>query len=429
MKRCSVAIISLLVLSGSCSANSLCSPKDNNARILSAPSPNAIDPHWTGDSFVGIGWSFYVTGTVESRTGLFAKGNLHGSRGGITQRDVYILLSEWTCAEAGEEITEDIERVDVDPQTNASTTPPVAASTQQVMLPQTFPVVTEKGRRVWLRVTNFGRIVMLSKRLRSFRGRDSANESIRDYRMTYRFEPPVRRVPKQDGMVVGYEFQLPRIPRGDRLLVNYKVSRPHEVSERGTGWENIDTPWVFDSSYSGAVRTLFTEFRGGQNNENLGEWEVGLVVNGKNLVTRQFELFDPTGRAKTPGLVDVPDSVAPLVGLTGVWAHSSADCKLVNTSALDKMTRVDSKQYQVVGVCGVRFEYLQRAFSCEGSDVKKVGDVLEVETSCRLKDYDPEKKRIHIKVRNPDSVEFLDSEFEITGSYVRCSSTYVCNQF
>jgi hypothetical protein len=126
--------------------------------------------------------------------------------------------------------------------------------------------------------------------------------------------------------------------------------------------------------------------------------------------------------------VDVPESAAPLANLTGVWAHSSADCKLATSGALDKMTRFDSKQYQVVGICGDNFEYIQRAFSCEGSDVRKIGDVLDVETSCRLKDYDPEKKRIHIQVRNADAVRFLDSDFEISGDYVRCSSSYLCNQ-
>lgn len=425
MKRYPIIIASFLTLSGTCSANSLCSPKDNNARILSAPSPNAIDPKWSGDSFVGTGWSFYVNDTVKSPTGLFAKGNLHGSRGGIAQRDVYVLLSEWDCAEAGEEVTEGIERVDAPAEESAS--PPAAStSVSEVSLPQSFPVVTEKGRRTWLRVTKFGRIVMASKRFQNTRGKDSSNETIREYRMTYRIEP-ASRLPKEDGAVMGYEFQLPRIRRGDRLVVHYKTSRPHEVAEGGTGWEDIDAPWPFDSSYSGSTRILFTEFRGPQNTENLGEWEVGLAVNGKTLVTRKFELFDPTGRAKPPGIVDVPES-EPLANLTGVWAHSSADCQLANSGALDKMTRFDSKQYQVVGICGNNFEYIQRAFSCEGSDVKKVGDVLDVETSCRLKDYDPEKKRIHIQVRNADTVRFLDSEFEINGDYVRCSSSYLCNQ-
>jgi hypothetical protein len=426
MKRYPIIIASFLMLSGSCNANSLCSPKDNNARILSAPSPNAIDPQWSnGSSFVGTGWSFYINDTVKSPTGLFAKGNLHGSRGGITQRDVYVLLSEWDCAEAGEEVTEGIERVDADPAEES--TSPAAASTPEESLPQTFSVVTEKGRHVRLRVTQYGRMVMTSKRLRNLRGKDSANEDLHEYRMTYRFEPATR-LPKEDGAAIGYEFFVPKIHRGDRLVVHYETSRPHEVSEGGTGWEDIDAPWVFTSSYSNSIRTAFTEFNGPQNTEHLGEWTAGLAVNGQVLVSRKFELFDPTGRAKAPGVVDVPESAAPLANLTGVWAHSSADCKLANSGALDKMTRFDSKQYQVVGICGNNFEYIQRAFSCESSDVKKTGDVLDVETSCRLKDYDPEKKRIHIKVRNADAVQFLDSDFEINGDYVRCSNSYLCNQ-
>jgi hypothetical protein len=426
MKRHSIALVSFFILSGSCSAGSLCSPKDNNARILSAPSPNAIDPQWSGgSSFVGTGWSFYVNETVKSRTGLFAKGNLHGSRGGIAQRDVYVLLSEWDCAEAGEEVTEGIDRVDA-PETNDSTSPP-AAATLQVGLPQTFSVVTEKGRHVWLRVTQYGRIVTITKQLRSVQGKDSANQQLRNYRMTFRVEP-ANRLLNEDGAVMGYELQLPRIRRGDRLIIHYKTLRPYEVSEGGTAWEDIDAPWVFDSSYSGSVRTLFTEFKDPGSTEHLGEWTASLAVNGKVLVSRKFELLDPTGRAKPSGVVDVPAAAGPLADLTGIWAHSSADCKLANSGALDKMTRFDSKQYQVVGICGNGFDYLQRAFSCGALNVSKAADVLDVETSCTLKDYDPEKKHIHIKVRDADSLQFLDSEFEIRGDYVRCARSYSCDQ-
>jgi hypothetical protein len=413
----------MLVLSESCSAGLLCTPKDNNARILSAPKPNAIDTQWTGDNYIGTGWSFYVKQNIQSQTGTFAKGNLHGTRGGIAQKDVYVLLSEWNCAEAGEEVTEGIERVDAEP-TEKSASPPAI---REIGLPKTFSVVTEKGRRVRLRVTKFGRIVSLSKRLRKTRGKDTTNEDIREYRMTYRIDP-ANRLPKQEGATIGYEFRLPRILRGDRLVVHYKTSRPYEVANGGTAWEDIDAPWIFDSSYSGSIRTLFTEFRGPQNTEHLGEWEVGLAVNGKTLVARKFKLIDPEGRAKPPGIVDVQQSAGSLSDLIGVWAHSSADCKLANSGALDKMSRFDSKRYQVVGICGGGIEYLQRAFSCDASNVKKVGDVLDVETSCRLKDYDPEKKNIHIQVRNTNSVRFLDSGFEITGDYVRCISAYACNR-
>ena len=422
MNRRSIVIILFLVLSGNCSAGSLCTPKDNNARILSSPSPNAIDPLWSGDSFIGTGWSFYVTDTVKSPTGLFAKGNLHGTRNGIAQRDVYVLLSEWNCEEAGEEVTEAIERVDGDPQTNESTS---AAAATEAPLPQTFLVVTEKGRHVQLRVTAFGRIVTTSKRFRTIKGRDSADENLRDYRMTYRVEP-ASRVSKQDGTVIGYEFQLPRIARGDQLVIHYKTSRPREVSEGGIGREDIDGPWTFNSSYSGAVRTLFTEFNGPQNTEHLGEWAVALAVNGKVLVSRKFELFDPAEGAKSPGVVDVPGSAGPLADLTGIWAHSSADCQLATNGALDKMSRFDSKRYQVVGICGDGFDYLQRAFSCGALNVSKAADVLDVETSCTLKDYDAEKKHVHIKVRDTDSLQFLDGEFEITGDYVRCTRSYSC---
>jgi hypothetical protein len=76
---------------------SLCSPKIHAARILSKPAPNAVHPHWRGDNFVGPGWTFVAKQTVTNTTGIYARGDLHGSRGGVVNRDIFILLSEWEC--------------------------------------------------------------------------------------------------------------------------------------------------------------------------------------------------------------------------------------------------------------------------------------------------------------------------------------------
>lgn len=103
--------LAFILISGCCNAGSLCSPRDNNARILNAPSPNAIDAQWSGNGFIGTGWSVYVIDTITSPTGEFARGNLHSSRGGIAQKGVYVLLSEWNCVNSGPE-TEGIEPTD-----------------------------------------------------------------------------------------------------------------------------------------------------------------------------------------------------------------------------------------------------------------------------------------------------------------------------
>ncbi len=111
------ALFALAFLPGAGFANPLCSPNDNNARILSSASPNAVDPQWS-DGYIGTGWSFYQLERIKRPTGVFAKGNLHGPRGGIAQKNVYVLLSEWTCQEGGREDAGGIEGIDA-----ANTTP------------------------------------------------------------------------------------------------------------------------------------------------------------------------------------------------------------------------------------------------------------------------------------------------------------------
>jgi hypothetical protein len=53
--------------------------KNNAARILTKPAPNAIHPDWTGDSFVGTGWTFIPKKVVSNVMGQYALGDLRGS--------------------------------------------------------------------------------------------------------------------------------------------------------------------------------------------------------------------------------------------------------------------------------------------------------------------------------------------------------------
>lgn len=104
-------------VSGNAGAETLCNPKDNNARILTAPAPNALDPRWGANDHIGTGWSLSLSREVQGPTGLFAQGDLYTSRGNLTQKDVFILLSEWECS-----------NVDADPQAGEVQQQPAAES-------------------------------------------------------------------------------------------------------------------------------------------------------------------------------------------------------------------------------------------------------------------------------------------------------------
>jgi hypothetical protein len=91
--------LSLLLGTNSLYAREYCAPKDNTARILTEALPNAIHPDYGGGAFVGMGWTFIPTGRLATHTGEYAKGDLLGSRGGVVNRNVFILISEWTCQE------------------------------------------------------------------------------------------------------------------------------------------------------------------------------------------------------------------------------------------------------------------------------------------------------------------------------------------
>jgi hypothetical protein len=77
-----------------------CAPKDNMARILKSAHPLDYVPNWSKTNYLGTGWTFmpkrYVV--TELAGGIFMQGNLIATRGGTTDRNVFILFSEWDCA-------------------------------------------------------------------------------------------------------------------------------------------------------------------------------------------------------------------------------------------------------------------------------------------------------------------------------------------
>jgi hypothetical protein len=74
-----------------------CAPKDVTARILKSPNPNDVASHWSGESRIGLSWSFIVRRSLKTEGGAFLQGDLISPRGGITDRNVFILENEWNC--------------------------------------------------------------------------------------------------------------------------------------------------------------------------------------------------------------------------------------------------------------------------------------------------------------------------------------------
>jgi hypothetical protein len=74
-----------------------CGPKDVTARILKSPNPNDIASDWSGESRIGLSWSFIVKRLLKTEGGTFLQGDLISPRGGITDRNVFVLESEWSC--------------------------------------------------------------------------------------------------------------------------------------------------------------------------------------------------------------------------------------------------------------------------------------------------------------------------------------------
>lgn len=74
-----------------------CTPNDTSARILASPDPDDIHPDWSGDSTIGLSWTF--EGRATGASGNYLKGELISPRGDVANTSIYILASEWDCAE------------------------------------------------------------------------------------------------------------------------------------------------------------------------------------------------------------------------------------------------------------------------------------------------------------------------------------------
>lgn len=74
-----------------------CHPKDTTARILKSASPNDTHPDWR-DGRIGTGWSLRVSALLrDSDDDLYLTGDLVSTHGGVINRGVYVLETEWEC--------------------------------------------------------------------------------------------------------------------------------------------------------------------------------------------------------------------------------------------------------------------------------------------------------------------------------------------
>ncbi len=78
-------------------ANQWCHPHDNTARVLSKPAPNAIHKDWMGENYIGTSWSLKPKQMIRSGSFAFVNGDLYSPRGGLINKNVYVLASEWSC--------------------------------------------------------------------------------------------------------------------------------------------------------------------------------------------------------------------------------------------------------------------------------------------------------------------------------------------
>jgi hypothetical protein len=74
-----------------------CTPNDGSARILASPDPNDIHPDWSGESTIGLSWTF--EGRAVAGDGDYLKGRLISPRGDVANEGIYILADEWDCSQ------------------------------------------------------------------------------------------------------------------------------------------------------------------------------------------------------------------------------------------------------------------------------------------------------------------------------------------
>jgi hypothetical protein len=134
------------------------------------------------------------------------------------------------------------------------------------------------------------------------------------------------------------------------------------------------------------------------------------------------------------GNVSAASKAKSLEDLTGVWAHSEADCNVDLDGQIDRgeTDLSTARSYNRIGICQDGVEMMYQAHHCEAAKVTKERGGLLISGKCRIKDYHL-KSRFRIRVKGPDAISFSKRDFDedyfwIDGDYVRCNRDYACQE-
>ena len=119
--------------------------------------------------------------------------------------------------------------------------------------------------------------------------------------------------------------------------------------------------------------------------------------------------------------------------LTGIWAHSEADCQTKLSGALDgeDLPRPEKTRYELVGFCKHGMDLLYQPVVCDAKEVKADRAGFHWSGTCSVKGDAPYQLRFTAKSIGPNAVSFDENDFKhgdywIRGNYGRCSLTYKC---
>jgi hypothetical protein len=145
-----------------------------------------------------------------------------------------------------------------------------------------------------------------------------------------------------------------------------------------------------------------------------------------------FCVFTVTGIAGLSTPLGADDSKVPQ-GLLGLWAHSEADCRAKLSGQLDRDDRGNGQnaEYELVGFCKNGMDLLYQPIFCAADKVEMSGSNYNFSGRCRVKDYPVANLAFKIRPSAAnglsfDEKDFGNSDFAISGDYVRCMPDYKC---
>jgi hypothetical protein len=132
------------------------------------------------------------------------------------------------------------------------------------------------------------------------------------------------------------------------------------------------------------------------------------------------------------GPTDAPShALDSLRDLTGIYAHSSADCAAQLSGQMDGMDTATSADYEVVGLCDDGIDPLHQPVECSASHISRMGSATKFATKCYVKDYPAEDGSAIISDigNNRFSISLESDNITLAGEYLRCGTHYSCQRF